>query len=197
MKHTPILILAPKAASTSLRNVLPVPVPKLANHRHIHLPLAHRFYQKRLRSLNNVWLFGVVRHPLDRFMSAWAYFKHPRGRTVPENSVLEACLQGGSVNDFLRMVDLERLAKVIPHFQAQTTFFMPGETGREPDQLLRFESLAEDFRMLCRNLGLPEDTALIHRRATEHETWEKALSEESVARLRSFYAEDFTRYSYD
>lgn len=196
MRHTPILILAPKAASTSLRAVLTVPVPKLANHRHIHLPLAHKFYQKRIREKPDAWLFGVVRHPLDRFMSAWAYFKHPRSRTVPENYVLEAVLQGGDVNDFVRMVDLGRLAKIIPHFQRQVVFFTPGETGRNADQMLRFESLVEDFRTLCRNLGMPEDTALVHKRASEHDRWEDALSADSVAMLRDFYQEDFAQYDY-
>jgi hypothetical protein len=197
MKRHPVLILAPKAASTSLRVLLKTKVPRIGEEtRHIHLKLAHSFYQKQIENHPECWIFGTVRHPLDRFISAWAYFRTPCIRTIPENYVLEAVLQEGGVNDFVRCVSLEKISKYVPHFSPQFEFFLPGRTGRKPDQLLRFEQFRKDFKELCGNLGI-EEPELIHKRSSKHDSWENLLTVSSVDKLHKYYAEDFATFDYE
>lgn len=192
----PVFILNPKTASTSIRKTLRLEPPDLRKHRTIHLALAHHYHQKRINRNAEAFIFGVVRHPLDRFVSAAAYFKQPCPRNVPENRVLEAMLQNMTIDDFALTVDLEKISNAIPHFKTQHHFFKPGANGRGLDALLRFERLADDFNNLCVWLNI-QRRPLLKERTSLHKPWEEELSIPAARRLRDFYRDDFTLYRYE
>lgn len=200
MKKTPVFIHNPKAASTSIRGVISgiktAKIGKGSPYRHIHQLRNTRFIENQLHNCPNPWLFGVVRHPLDRFVSAWAYFKTPRNRACPENYVLEAMLQEGSVNDFVLTTDFEKISKHIPHFRTQTQYFATPTGRRAMDQIIRFESIQEGFTTLCNELGIAP-FHLPDRRSTVHDPWEDLLSPKSLEKLMRFYGVDFDNYGYE
>jgi hypothetical protein len=195
--NVPLFVANPKGASTSIRAAFPhhrMGVPTLQDCRTIHQPLSSPWVQERIR--RHSLLFGVVRHPLDRFVSAWAWFKTPFKRNLPENYLLQALLQGGDINDLVRVSDLNLLGEIIPHFGRQVDFFKPGRKRREMDMLLHFESLDEDFELLCEAMGVRPFT-LPHRRQSRREPWKTVLSDESIQTLVDWYQADFKAFGYD
>lgn len=193
-----IFVHNPKAASTSIRKVLDVRTPKIGKrspHRHIHIPLRSKFYEKQIRQAQEPWVFAVVRHPLDRFVSAWAYFQRPRKRTVKENYVLEAMLQGGDIDDFVRCCDFEKISKHIPHFQPQWWILEAGKSGHNVDQILHFETLDDDFKELCSIAGVAYEK-LPRLRSTKHKKFQQLLSDESIQKMQDYYSKDYETYGY-
>jgi len=205
MNKIPVFIHNPKAASTSIRSVLTVKTAKLgvgSPYRHIHQPIDTRYVQRQIPNAFDKakipWLFGVVRHPMDRLVSAWAYFRAPRGRAVPENYVLEAMLQGGDLDDFIRCVDFEKISKHIPHFRTQCQYLIPQKKASiKADQILRFEDLDKDFATLCQNLGI-KGRSLPKKRTSKHFDWNSyELSKGSLDKVMGFYGVDFEKFGYD
>ena len=83
--------------------------------------------------------FAVVRNPWDRFVSGWKYCPGTRDRTLPE--VLANLPQDG--HDYRHLTRPQHL-----------TLYDP--SGRlAVDQLLRFETLQQDFDRVCDRIGIP------------------------------------------
>ena len=184
----PIFIHNPKAASTSIRSA--IKQIRTPSARTIHLPVRDRKVRSQIRDAGaNAWVFGVVRHPLDRALSAFHYWKAPRRRTIPEFTVLESMCEGMDVNEFFRYVNLPKLAKVVPHFQRQMWFFAGGKI----DQFLYFENLDEDFKTLCDNLEIPH-VNLPKKRTTSHAPWFEEMDEHTQEKLMNFYMADFRAF---
>lgn len=138
--------------------------------------------------------FTFVRHPLDRFMSAYRDFTQLRTGQPWD----------GSLEDFVRITMDESISWVdfrgkgvetfIRHHTAPMT--RPEQCLHEADFIGRYESYAEDVRHLLRMLdkGAPAD--LPHHRKTESRPWQEDLEGELLERLVDFYAEDFNQLGY-
>lgn len=201
---TPIFIHNPKAASTSIRRTLPrivtAKIDSRSSHYHIHQVLDSAFIQNQIRRRGlNGWSFGVVRHPLDRLVSAFHFFKEPRGRTVRENYVMESIFEGLTLNEFVMAVNFEKISKYAPHFRRQSLYLVPQKQGsRKPDQILRFENLDADFTTLCLNLEMNTTPELQHRFKTKkRRAWEEELQGKALDKAMAYYRDDFTLFSYE
>lgn len=122
--------------------------------------------------------FSVVRNPFDRFHSLWwngRYVGKRHTMTFPEFSTyaLHKSLKGRLMN--LRKGEW----KVHQRFRPQAWFLQSHNGKIEMDQVLRFESIRDEFPELARKLGLPS------------ETLPKVLVKNRNPKSRSSYAEDY------
>jgi len=186
---TPIFIHNPKCASTSIRKALPA-IQTPTDNRNIHLPLTHPKVQSLIRKATEPWVFGVTRHPLERAVSAFKFFKRKHKNRMTEFWILQAVTAGMDINTFFRALDMEVIATVIPHLRPQVTFFEGGTV----DQMLRQENLETDWKSLCQNLGIEEIPLGQARRHPNRDGWDKLLEQDVVDKLTHFYQEDFETF---
>ncbi|MCR8546981.1 sulfotransferase family protein [Salipiger sp. P9] len=136
-----------------------------------------------------VFRFAFVRHPLDRFVSAYADFTQIRG-------------YGGGIGRFARIAMDESVAygeeratrkeRIRHHTIPQTHPFNCLDLA---DTLYRFEDYEAEVARLAEKTGVGVD-GLQHRRKTQHEGWRELLDPTLVRSLTGFYEEDFTRLGY-
>jgi len=122
--------------------------------------------------------FSVIRNPFDRFHSLWwngRYVGKRHNLTFPEftDYALHRTLKGRLRN--LRKGEW----KVHQRFRPQAWWLRSHNGEMEMDQVLRFESVDEDFAQLARKLGLPS------------EQLPKVLMKNRQPKSRSYYADDY------
>ena len=130
--------------------------------------------------------FSVVRHPLSRFVSHYTYLKsHPD--KFPE-------LVGLSIDDYAREVQngnqtvIRKPERVL---EQHKYLCLPGKPIAV-NQVLRYENLQDDFRNLCRHLGLSEKTL-----PTLNASIAKASASPSVKQFcESYYQADYELFGY-
>ena len=167
----------------ALRQRVFSPLPALARIGHGHVRL--RDVQAHLPE--DVWRgyfkFAVVRHPLDRFVSACAMLnaRNPRYAGT-ETAFMKKAL---GVARFRERVLIRPQWELLEDDQ--------GRLGM--DFIGRYENLAGDFREICRRIGIAE-TPLAVRNATEHPPFAALCDAALRAELARFYERDFQLFGY-
>ena len=182
-----VLIHIPKTAGTSIRKGAwqgryegPV---------HGHLP---QEWQSHFR-------FAFVRHPLDRFISAWKMFTegthNEPGWSMPADArplSLDAFAQ--IVFDDSILFDERRRSfeeKIRHHTMPQTH---PFYCLQQAEFIGRYEQLSTDFAQVSQRVGLT--TPLPHMHRTQHGDWSEYLSGSLLEHCRTFYREDLQELGY-
>lgn len=150
-------------------------------------------WKKRFDSAE--FVFAFVRHPIDRFMSAYrmtAKGADNYGQGI-EFSANEISLQDFARRAFARDESPDRL-KRLDGFIVHHTLPMTHEYYgiRRADFIGRFETLDEDWLVVARRLGLTPQLPHMNRSRGEREPvpgWLKAD-------LVRYYEEDFERFGY-
>ena len=123
-----------------------------------------------------------MRNPWDRVISIKSF-----GATRPSTPGYDVC-KNGTLTEFLAFWESTG-------FQQQYDMLSDPETGEIiVNKIGRFETLAEDFREICRQLGIACD--LPHKNASRHKDYRSYFSDaerEAVARL---YAKDIEKFGY-
>lgn len=140
--------------------------------------------------------FTVVRNPFDHAISHYEYLKEFR------NPKLAAQFAAMSFADYLRWRETRR-GLFVPFFTIlpdQAHFIADAEgTSLLVDRVLKFETLAEDFGLLCKELGLP-DIAMERINPTRAKKAGRALEsyydEDTLAAVQRIYARDFPLLGY-
>jgi hypothetical protein len=143
--------------------------------------------------------FAFVRHPLDRFISAWKMFTQGT-RNEPSWS-LPADARPLTLVEFAEIVFDESILfderrrsfeeKIRHHTMPQTHSFY---CLREAEFIGRFEFLERDFALIANRVGL--QASLPHLHATEHRGWKEYLWGPLLDRCKAFYADDFRELGY-
>lgn len=143
--------------------------------------------------------FAFVRHPLDRFVSAWKMFTE--GTHNEPGWSLPADARPLSLNDFADIVfddsilfDERRRSfeeKIRHHAMPQTHPFYCLDQAQFVG---RYECLAQDFARLAEKLGLRATLPHMHR--TRHGSFDDYLSGSLLERCHAFYADDFRALGY-
>lgn len=191
-----VFIANPKAGSNSIEAVLAryqeyaelndLEAPGLFTRQ--HLPAAV------LRSMigNEAWSglnsFAVIRNPYDWWVSQFSYNLGKLGERIDTDKLLGE----DAVRRCLELMTIYRGQECSP--TGTQWAFLCDCTGRLlVNQLLRFDSLAKDFRWMCSSLRLKHAT-LPHMNRTPHPHWTAWLSATAKRMIESIYAADFEIY---
>lgn len=189
-----IFVHVPKTAGTSVCRALFDVKPR-------HAPLA-RFLAIDPDRFARYFKFGFVRNPWDRLFSAYSFLSGtPRRqfRTVVERQWVQRRL--GATPTFeqfvLSLEDRRRREAFFSrkHFRPQRDWLrVPGHPDAGCDFIGRFESLAEDFEVVCRRLGVAPSLPAL--RQTAHAPYREVYSRDMIVRVGEWYAEDISLYGY-
>jgi hypothetical protein len=150
-------------------------------------------------SWRGLFTFAFVRHPLDRFVSAWRMFtcgtaNEPDWRMPADARPLsieefgEIVFDDGIIFDERRSTFEERIRH---HTIPQTH---PFNCLDEAEFVGRFERLEADFAHVARRVGAAE--TLPHMHGTGHGGWRDHVTGDLLAACRRFYDEDLRRLGY-
>lgn len=143
--------------------------------------------------------FAFVRHPLDRFVSAFKMFTTgPSGdpdwkpaddaHPVTIDAFLDIVLDETIIYDERRRTFRERIRH---HAIPQTH---PFNCLQFADFVGRYETLEEDFAEICRRLSYRAELPKLH--VTSHGHWSDELPGHVIDKCRDYYSEDFARLGY-
>ena len=135
--------------------------------------------------------FCVVRHPVDRFLSAYSFLLQGGGQ-CPLDRSYQCMLQGlGNLETVLiHLVDLKRR---VVHFIDQQAFVCDPRTGTLlVNHVIRFETMAAELEAMD-----PRFVRIPHKNKTRSTSIDRrALTTEQVQHLERIYAADFARFGY-
>src|SRR5690606_32464705 len=130
-----------------------------------------------------------VRHPLDRFISAYSDFTQIGNYRGSLADFADIVMDDGIIYDERRKTQAERIRH---HTIPQTHPFNCLSLAQE---VYRFERFEEEIARLGARMGLGFGP-LPHRRRTSHDNWESLLDPVLRRRLVAFYENDFTDLDY-
>ena len=147
----------------------------------------------------HLFKFAFVRHPLDRFVSAYKMFTEG---TKGAWFVLPADARPLTVSEFIDIVLDETIIyderrksfeeRIRHHAIPQTH---PFNCLHHADFVGRFETLQKDFERVAVHLGLT--CQLPHMHYAQRGEWNEYLSGRDMERLVCYYAEDIARLGYE
>ena len=155
--------------------------------------------------------FTIVRDPLERFLSAFAYLLDRRpsnGEPISEHDLIASELLRGNAEwrdgplAFLRHIASLPSWECVPlHFRPQL-YFLGGESAlRRFDRIARFESLLADMASVASMLDLGSGTSscveLPHKRTARSAARKHWRSDELAALVRRVYARDYRAFGYE
>ena len=181
----PIFIHIPKAAGTS---ILATGVQWCRGHQ------PYRFYERHLpKNIPMPFTFTVVRHPLDRYISAF-YYLRAGGITAQDRSWSERNIpRGCDHNSFAEVLaQRPRLLKQM-HLKPQVSALL-SESGRVgPNEVLRLENLAEEWPRFAAEHGLRRELKC----SNAHTQEVPPTTSRCRAIVKSLYREDLSLLEYD
>lgn len=132
--------------------------------------------------LTDYFTFSVVRNPWDRFISGWKYCESTRNKPIEE--VLENLPQDG--HDFRHLTQL------------QSDVLYPPEGKLAVQQLMRFETLQQDFDAVCDRIGMAH-TELMKANSTEarqNASYRELFTPRAKALFEAHYGRDIELFGY-
>lgn len=199
-QHRLLFIHVPKTGGVSLSNALvpwgdptqPEFYPKRSSDPVVAVTYPRHITAATLRGLlgaeafASFWSFAIVRHPLERLVSHFAYVR--RLAAHPAHAALR------SVTTFAGYVaELGRRAPTLPI----THYTHDPETGRQlVSQVFDLSQLAHAFRAATERLQLREPPALPHLNTSPHRPWREYYTPELEATARAYFAADFEAFGH-
>ncbi|MEN8674007.1 sulfotransferase family 2 domain-containing protein [Nocardioides sp.] len=156
----------------------------------VELDVAHGM---RLRypteAFDGYFKFGFVRHPLDRFVSAWRDRVLARNYFRFDDDQWERMRTIEAFAEWVGALDLEDVASVDQHLVLQSRAIDLGQV----DQVGRLETFAEDFAQVCRRLSIPE---VVEESRNRSVAARPEVSDELRDRVLDLYRLDFQVLGY-
>ena len=149
---------------------------------------------------SSYYKFSVVRNPYDRFHSLWwngRYVGKRHNRSFPEfaDFALQRTLKARLLN--WRQGNW----KIHQRFWPQAHFLQSRNGKMEMDQVLRFESISEDFAKLAQRIGLPSTelpkVLMKNRNPKSRHHYADDYDDQTRAIVAEFYRDDIKIFGYD
>lgn len=144
--------------------------------------------------------FANVRNPFDRFHSLWW-----NGRNVSMRHSLD--LRGFVDYAFHRGIRgralnwRQKIWKVHQRFWPQTEWLRSANGEIEMDQIMKFETIDEDFAKLAARIGLPSTELpkilMKNRRPSSRRPYAEDYDDETRRLVADFYRSDFETFGYE
>lgn len=183
--HRTIFIHIPKAAGSA------VGVALYGHDRPGHFPIT-RYHELLGNDINEYLTFTFVRHPEDRFISAYNYLLDKPKNRSDVNFAQSVLRRFENIDEFIARYLNEKTVFSHVHFFPQT-HFLECDGVLNVDYIGRYENLEDDFAKLCVLIRLDA------RLKKNNVTMEKAASELSPAsreKLRVLYRKDYELLNY-
>jgi len=146
----------------------------------------HGWSRERVDDAGPEYRFGVVRHPLDRLVSGWAYF------CLGDRMKNQPALREIGYFDRMPFEEFLRIATA-SHWMNQHTRKQVDFIGSQPfDRLVRIENLTdawEDLRKIFPNIR-----RIVRRNTSEHGHWKTYFSADMAEFAERVYSEDLALY---
>ena len=178
-KHKFIFIHIPKNAGTSIRNSLDIQGydKRVVRRRYPH----YTCQEIKDYCGNKVWntfhKVSVVRNPYERMVSYYHFHKSPQYRHP-------ATAQKMEFSEWLHNGLDSRLCRTQSEY-----------LNIDINQIIRYESLQEDFNLFCDNIEIPRYT-LPHYNTSEHKSWEHYYTKELKEFVYGIFQVDFDRFGF-
>lgn len=136
--------------------------------------------------------FAFVRHPLDRFISAW------NDKVVDSNHFgfdPQTLARMQTVEEFARwtaQLDLSRLPETNHHLALQSRLVDLSQI----DYLGRLETFDQDFALICSHVGVPAQRAVARNQSRPGAAGRDAASEELRSMVAEMYRRDYQVFGY-
>lgn len=138
--------------------------------------------------------FCIVRHPVERLVSAWHNkLSRPEYRAGVIAALGESDDRPVSLEEFVDHVAAQPDPERDPHWRSQTGLLFPKLIAY--DHVLRLETLDDDWKKLAAACGLPARLPRLNARRTSRP--EAPPSEAMRRRIAGIYPEDMENFGYD
>jgi hypothetical protein len=184
-QHRAIFIHQRKVAGMSISQMWGYKIWDIANLRSDY----HRFnegvlswdWNTRTEVEKGYFVFSAVRNPFDRLVSSWKFLERTRARPLIE--VLENLPRETPDYEHLTRPQIAILREL-------------GSSTLVVDDLIRFESLQQDFDRICDRIGKPR-ASLPHVNTSERERGYRQYFDARTRKLtEDVFAEDFEVFGY-
>ena len=136
-------------------------------------------WEEYRETIQNYLVFTVVRNPWDRFVSGWKYLSEYKKLSL--DAVIANLPPEG--HDYRHMT------------RPQMDVLVDAQGKFVPDVVLRFETLEDDFRELCKQLGKPFTLPKVN--TTSHNSFNEFTSQYQIDFIREHFKKDIDFFSYE
>lgn len=183
-----------------------VPVPKAAN-TSILDTLRKNFEIKKTKT-GSEYSFSIVRNPYDRLVSCYTEkildpFHRKRDNISKEHEYYnrlileEGFFPKESFKSFVKKVCKISDRRSDKHFRSQHCFLLDKKGRWIPDFLGKFENLEEDFKKICKKMGVSKPPSLPHKRKSKRiDGYRDYYDEETKRLVERRYKKDLELFGY-
>lgn len=187
-KHKFIFIHIPKTGGTAISHAL---FGQEVLHRRVE-----ELAKFDLSTLKRCTVFCVVRHPIQRFLSAFNYLIGGGSNQFDKTFFRDTISSYQESPDlFIReylagIGDLSSL-KVYPHFRTQASFLKMANGKIRVNKIINYDNIQSEFNLFCNEFSI-SNISLQKKNVTPAKRFsEKDLSEEATLLIHKMYACDF------
>jgi chondroitin 4-sulfotransferase 11 len=182
-----IFIHIPKTAGKSIAH-------RLHNRGAVHLTYAE--YERILgERIQDYFVFAVVREPLDRLTSTYAYLRQGGNRSREDVRFAEKYVRDRSLQAFIDECLTNPAVSRSPFLLPQHEFLRRSDGELAEIALLRFERLERDFAAIAHRLGVGQNLPVINK--SDRSRIDASLSPETLRTVALHYREDYQVLQYE
>lgn len=152
-----------------------------------------RSFEERLVSLDGYKIFTFVRNPWDRMYSWFCMLKTNVGGEIDDKTFKKWLMKG--CHDMSSAFP-DNGKKYCAQRTSQVEWMIDSNGNIRPDFIGRFENLEQDYKRLCKYLGIGAQK-LGHQKKGNHKPYQDAYDEEMVEFVRQMHKVDIMEFGYE
>jgi len=178
-----IFIHINKTGGTSVSKAIGMP-----RKRHLHVHEVISIVGEK--NFNEAFVFCVIRNPWDKVVSHYKYRVKTNQSNMANNHI--------SFKDWVKQTYGSNKNPFYYNkpkmFASQSDWLKDSNGVVRVDNIIRFESLNNDYKNIAKHLGLQND--LPHLNATKKDSYTKYYDQETIEIVRNWFSEDIERFNY-